>query len=413
MNFKTFCKTHKPTQTELFSEFYDLFKDNIEIKNKKIAVAKLTTIITATFKLSSSQSFSSMTLRQLSDETQISMGGLYSYIKNKQQLSLYIHQFLNHFAERILNQGQNNLAVIIKTHIYLSEIMQQWFFFAFMESKNLNKAMRKYAIKSELMMEARLIQVIGQGQEDGIYNKTLLAETIAAHIKPLLHDWYLKSWKYKQRKISVDEFSETTLLFINNGLKGKAKASLPKESGLQSRYKPTVFSPANHKHLPHIDLPNHYQFITFRTHDSLDPYLEKLYKLNKPNDKKQLEIDQHLDASNKGSYLNGDVLSYMYRLLIEKNGQWYQLSAFNIMPNHIHLLIKPKFTLANLMQKIKGNSALQINKMLKSQGKFWASSYFDKLIRDEKHFNQVYKYIKHNHKNLKETSTPRFYGEHE
>ncbi|MCF6319103.1 MAG: TetR/AcrR family transcriptional regulator [Proteobacteria bacterium] len=219
MNFKTFCKIHKPTQTELFSEFYDLFKDSIEIKNKKIAVEKLKTIITATFKLSSSQSFSSMTLRQLSDETQISMGGIYSYIKNKQQLSLYIHQFLNHFAERVLNQSENNLTVIIKTHIYLSEIMQPWFFFAFMESKNLNKTMRKYAIKSELMMESRLIQVIRQGQEDGVYNKILLAETLATYIKPLLHDWYLKRWKYKQRKISVDEFCETTLLFIHNGLK--------------------------------------------------------------------------------------------------------------------------------------------------------------------------------------------------
>ncbi len=218
MNFKLFCKQHKPTQTELFSEFYDLFKDNIEIKNKKIAVEKLKIIITATFKLSATQSFANMSLRELSDETQISMGGLYSYIKNKQQLSLYIHQFLNCFAEKILNQSDNSLESLIKNHIYLSEILQPWFFFAFMESKNLNKTMRKYAIKSELMMETRLIEVIQQGQENELYSEILTAETIAAHIKPLLHDWYLKRWKYKQRKISVDDFCFSVMIFINRGL---------------------------------------------------------------------------------------------------------------------------------------------------------------------------------------------------
>ncbi len=218
MNFKSFCKKYKPTQTELFSEFYDLFKSNIEIKNKNIAVEKLKTIITATFKLSATQSFANMSLRELSEETQVSMGGLYSYIKNKQQLSLYIHQFLNHFAEKILNQSDNNLESLIKTHIYLSEMLQPWFFFAFMESKNLNKAMRKYAIKSELMVEARLIQVIQQGQEDELYSDILTAETVAAHIKPLLHDWYLKRWKYKQRKISADDFYFSVMIFINRGL---------------------------------------------------------------------------------------------------------------------------------------------------------------------------------------------------
>ena len=218
MNFNQFCKTHKPTQSELFAEFYDLFKENIAIKNKKIAVEKLQTIITATFKLSAAQSFANMSLRQLSDETNISMGGLYSYIKNKQQLSLYLHQFLNHFAEKVLNQSDNNLESLIKTHIYLSEILQPWFFFAFMESKNLNKTMRKYAIKSELQMESRLIKVIEQGQKEKVYNEILAAETLAAHIKPLLHDWYLKRWKYKQRKISVDEFCYSVMIFININL---------------------------------------------------------------------------------------------------------------------------------------------------------------------------------------------------
>jgi len=41
------------------------------------------------------------------------------------------------------------------------------------------------------------------------------------------------------------------------GPQGEAKASLP-------------------RHLPHLDIENHYQFLTFRTRDSVDGYLTKL-----------------------------------------------------------------------------------------------------------------------------------------
>ncbi len=218
MNYQQFCNKHKPKQSELFAAFYDLFAKTIEIKNRKIAIEKLQIIIKATFKLSATQSFASMTLRQLADETHLSMGCLYAYIKNKQQLSLYIHQFLNFYAEKVLNNSPNTLNDIIKTHIYLSEILQPWFFFCFMESKNLSKDMRKFAIKSELLMENKLVTIIANGQKMGIYNALLAPETIAAHIKPLLHDWYLKRWKYRQRKISIDEFCLSTLTFISRGL---------------------------------------------------------------------------------------------------------------------------------------------------------------------------------------------------
>ena len=50
-----------------------------------------------------------------------------------------------------------------------------------------------------------------------------------------------------------------------------------------------------HKHLPHIDDLDYYQFITFRTNDSLDDYLAKLAKQNNSNAEKQQKIDKYLD----------------------------------------------------------------------------------------------------------------------
>ena len=63
------------------------------------------------------------------------------------------------------------------------------------------------------------------------------------------------------------------------------------------------------------------------------------------------------------------------------------------------------------MQKIKGTLAFQINKRLSRKGHFWEKSYFDKAIRDEKHFTIVYRYIENNARkvNLADKDS-RFYG---
>ncbi len=48
------------------------------------------------------------------------------------------------------------------------------------------------------------------------------------------------------------------------------------------------------------------------------------------------------------------------------------------------------------MKTLKGVSASKINKILNKNGKFWATGYYDKAIRDEKHFEITYNYIQNN-----------------
>ncbi len=223
MDYQSFCQKYQPTNQQLYTEFYQLFKTKFSVKNERIAVEKLSRIIAATFKLSASQSFASMSLRQLSNESGLSMGGMYAYIQNKRQLSLFIHEFLSYFVTKTINQVTNEkecntLACIIKTHIYLSEFLQPWFFFAFMESKNLSRDEKKAAIQSDLLMENKLIEVIKSGQEQEVYSTLLKAETVASLTKSLLSEWYLKRWKYKKRGMSIDEYCIAVMIFIERGL---------------------------------------------------------------------------------------------------------------------------------------------------------------------------------------------------
>lgn len=223
MDYQSFCQKYQPTSQQLYTEFYQLFKKKFSVKNERIAIQKLANIIEATFTLSANQSFANMSLRQLSNTSGLSMGGLYAYIQNKQQLAIFIHEFLSYYVIKIINKVTtkkdcNNLECIIKTHIFLSEILQPWFFFAFMESKNLSRDEKKAAIQSDLIMENKLIGVIKTGQEQENYSTILKAETIASLTKPLLSEWYLKRWKYQKRNISIDEYCSAVMLFIERGL---------------------------------------------------------------------------------------------------------------------------------------------------------------------------------------------------
>lgn len=180
--------------------------------------------------------------------------------------------------------------------------------------------------------------------------------------------------------------------------------------------------PRKYTHLPHIDLEGYYQFITFRTYDSVDDFIKRTKELKIPEKQKQHEIDKHLDKSTKGAYLIDDVLDYLYDFLLKKDKEIYELVAFCIMNNHIHMLIKPLKNLSYIMQILKGTTAKKINEILNKSGRFWADDYFDKVIRDEKHFMVVYEYIKNNPLEIEkkcgaeapppknEVPPPRFYG---
>ena len=52
--------------------------------------------------------------------------------------------------------------------------------------------------------------------------------------------------------------------------------------------------------------------------------------------------------------------------------------------------------LANVIRVLKGGAAHIVNSMLKRKGAVWSRDYYDKVIRDEKHYWVVYEYIKYN-----------------
>jgi REP element-mobilizing transposase RayT len=79
-------------------------------------------------------------------------------------------------------------------------------------------------------------------------------------------------------------------------------------------------------------------------------------------------------------------------------GERYTLDAYVVMPDHVHLLIKPMagWSLAKMLQGIKGFTAREINSILGRKGPFWQDENFDHLVRGETDWVDKFNYIHQN-----------------
>jgi len=68
------------------------------------------------------------------------------------------------------------------------------------------------------------------------------------------------------------------------------------------------------------------------------------------------------------------------------------------MPNHVHVLLATNAThgLGKIVRLWKAYTAARINMLVGRSGRLWAADYFDRFIRDEKHFESTKHYIEMN-----------------
>jgi len=223
LKFDAFKDVLSLTMEDMSRELFQGNREIIKIKKEGVAVKNLVKILNAALKLSSEKGFAAMSLRDLSAEAGLSMGALYTYFTSKEELLHMIQRQANVVAQVLLVQikGIDNprikLRRVIQAHLYLSEVMQQWFYFAYMEAKNLAKEEQKKAIESELLTEKILIDIMKEGQEKGVF-KAANIELTGAVIKAMLQDWYLKRWKYARRKVTVEKYAAFLIDLIESYL---------------------------------------------------------------------------------------------------------------------------------------------------------------------------------------------------
>jgi Rad3-related DNA helicase/REP element-mobilizing transposase RayT len=99
-----------------------------------------------------------------------------------------------------------------------------------------------------------------------------------------------------------------------------------------------------------------------------------------------LVMDKYLDAGHGQCWLGtASVAEVVVDALKHFDGHRYDLLAWCVMPNHVHVVLRPLAAsdLAKIMHSIKSFSAKRANALLNRSGAFWQSEYYDHLVRDE------------------------------
>jgi REP element-mobilizing transposase RayT len=119
---------------------------------------------------------------------------------------------------------------------------------------------------------------------------------------------------------------------------------------------------ATWRHLPHWTLPGSTYFMTF-----------------------------HLNA--------GDLAEDERRIVMDHvksgDGRFYDLAAGSVMPDHVHLILKPRdgITPSHILKGIKGVSARLLNQKRNARGRIWQDESWDRIIRNADEYDEKVQYM--------------------
>lgn len=88
-----------------------------------------------------------------------------------------------------------------------------------------------------------------------------------------------------------------------------------------------------------------------------------------------------------------------------RDGNEFDLYAYTIMPNHVHLVFKhlmdsrtskDTYPVTEILRKLKRYTARECNKLLQRTGSFWQAESFDRVIRNTRELESTIAYTLNN-----------------
>jgi putative DNA methylase len=156
-------------------------------------------------------------------------------------------------------------------------------------------------------------------------------------------------------------------------------------------------------YIPHWEAGEIPQAITFRLADSLPAAVLKRWEVELaqlPEDeavaKRRARIERVLDSGHGDAALHDPAISlFVENALLHFDAVRYHLHAWVIMPNHVHVIITAigNHTISAIVHSWKSFTANKANALLGRRGAFWAKEYFDRAIRDDRHYANALGYF--------------------
>jgi len=156
------------------------------------------------------------------------------------------------------------------------------------------------------------------------------------------------------------------------------------------------------RNLPHWHPQGKQIFVTWRLYGSLPESVIAQIKQAKNHAGRQFaRAEQFLDSGEFGPlWLRDPKIAAMVQSAIVRGAgklNQYSLSAYVIMPNHVHVLIEASVPMARITKGLKGTIARAANLLLRRTGRaFWQAESFDHWVRTEPEGKNIQRYIENN-----------------
>ena len=151
--------------------------------------------------------------------------------------------------------------------------------------------------------------------------------------------------------------------------------------------------------LPHIHKTGCTYFVTFCLVDAVPRIVWRRESVEESSDPKEIAQQFDIDPGFGNCILNQpEVAGLVESTMLHFQGDRYALSAWCVMPNHVHAVVTPysDHTLSGILHSWKSFSAHEINKHAGGTGRVWQKESFDHLVHHEKAFEQFVVYTEEN-----------------
>ena len=149
--------------------------------------------------------------------------------------------------------------------------------------------------------------------------------------------------------------------------------------------------------MPHFHPDGAYLFITWRLFGTLPvPLPDVIYAT--PGHRFAAEDRAFVHAMGPLWLADTRVAVSLAGILVsgDRERSLYELCAWVIMPNHVHVLILPNSDPRKIFHWIKGRSAKEANSLLGLTGPFWQHESYDRYIRSRRDYFRVANYLEEN-----------------
>lgn len=218
-SYKQFLKVFPYKDKVLYRTVFERHPDKIKLSKEKFAVNNLEKIFGATFQLVPKIGFQAMSLRDLSSETGLSMGGLYSSISYKENIAIIVKDIVALVCTELVHQANAEedaklaLEQVIRGYLYTSTALQPWFYFLYFETRSLPLPEQEASKNIELEQVSEMSLLLDKIRN--IESTSVSSEDIATMMLAMIQERYLKPWKYKNPVATIDDYAEHCLALLH------------------------------------------------------------------------------------------------------------------------------------------------------------------------------------------------------